>query len=58
MKHEIEPFNPDKIYEMVISVHFSLKARSPEEATEKVEALLSAMDADRWQIHRVREAEN
>jgi hypothetical protein len=58
MKHEIKPFNPDKIYEMVISVHFSIKAQSAGEATEKVEALLAEMDADHWQIHRVCEAGN
>jgi phage gp29-like protein len=58
MKHEIKPFNPDKIYEMVLSVHFSIKAQSAEEAQEKLNAILAEMDADHWQLHRICEAGN
>jgi hypothetical protein len=36
MKQEIKPFNPDKIYEIVLSVNFSIKAQSAQEAQEKL----------------------
>jgi hypothetical protein len=58
MKHEIKPFNPDKIYEIVLSVNFSIKAQSPQEAQEKLNAILGEMDADHWQIHHICEAGN
>jgi len=33
---EIKPFNPDKIYEIVLSVNFSINAQFAQEAQEKL----------------------
>lgn len=46
MKQEIKPFNPDKIYEIVLSVNFSINAQFAQEAQEKLNAILGEMDAD------------
>ncbi|GBF82410.1 hypothetical protein [Aphanothece sacrum] len=58
MQHTIKPFNPDKIYEIVISACFSIKAKTSQEAKQKLEALLSEMDADHWEFEKVIEVEN
>ncbi|MEM8778122.1 MAG: hypothetical protein AAGF26_04470 [Cyanobacteria bacterium P01_G01_bin.49] len=58
MKHSIQRFNPDKLYEIVVSACFSIKAKSSQEAQEKLSALLSEIDADHWEFERVSEAEN
>ncbi|CCH93929.1 Similarity [Microcystis aeruginosa PCC 9432] len=50
---EIKPFNPDKIYEIVLSVNFSINAQFAQEAQEKLNAILGEMDADHWQIHHI-----
>jgi hypothetical protein len=58
MQHSIKPFNPDKVYEIVISACFSVKAKTSQEAKQKLEALLSEMDADHWEFEKVIEVEN
>ncbi len=58
MKHSIKKYNPDRIYEIVITGHFSIKAKSAESAREKLTSLLEEIDADGWQIHHVCEADN
>lgn len=58
MQHNIKPFNPDKIYEIFISACFSIKAKTSQEAKQKLEALLSEMDADHWEFEKVTEVEN
>ncbi|MGB5596817.1 MAG: hypothetical protein WBM32_15270 [Crocosphaera sp.] len=58
MKHSIQKFNPDKLYEIVISACFSIKAKSSEEAEQKLEALLGEMDADHWEVDKINEVEN
>ncbi|MGP0128429.1 MAG: hypothetical protein ACTMUB_03920 [cyanobacterium endosymbiont of Rhopalodia musculus] len=58
MQHTIKPFKPDKLYEVVVSACFSIKATSEEEAKQKLEALLSEIDADHWEFERISEAEH
>jgi hypothetical protein len=58
MKHSIQKFNPDKLYEIVVSACFSIKGKSPEEAQQKLEALLSEMDVDHWECEKINEVEN
>ena len=55
---KIKPFNPDKIYEIVLSVNFSINAQFAQEAQEKLNAILGEMDADHWQIHHICAAGN
>ncbi|MEL4894844.1 hypothetical protein [Crocosphaera sp. Alani8] len=57
MKNTVQKFNPDKLYEIVISACFSIKAQSPEEAQHKLKALLGEIDADHWEIEKVNEVE-
>ncbi len=58
MKHTIQKFNPDKLYEIVVSACFSIKAKSSAEAQQKLEALLGEIDADHWEIEKINEVEN
>ncbi|ACK66850.1 hypothetical protein PCC8801_2851 [Rippkaea orientalis PCC 8801] len=58
MKHTIQPFHPDPIYEIIVNACFSIKAKSEEEAKQKLEALLNEIDADHWQVERVSKAGN
>lgn len=58
MRHTIKPFKPDKLYEVIISTCFSIKATSEKEAKQKIEALLSEIDADHWEFERISEAEH
>lgn len=58
MQNTIKPFESDKLYEILISACFSIKAKSEQEAREKLKALLSEIDADHWQFERVSEAGN
>ena len=58
MKHSIQKFNPDKLYEIVVSACFSIKAKSSEEAQQKLEALLSEIDVDHWECEKINEVEN
>ncbi len=58
MKHSIQKFNPDKLYEIVVSGCFSIKAQSSTEAQQKLEALLGEMDADHWEIEKINEVES
>ncbi|WP_198648749.1 hypothetical protein [Cyanothece sp. BG0011] len=58
MKHSIQQFNPDKLYEIVVSACFSIKAKSAREAQQKLEALLGEIDADHWEIEKVNEVEH
>ncbi len=58
MKHTIQPYTPDKIYQIIISAGFSIKAQSEADAKEKLEALLSEIDVDHWEIELICEAEN
>ena len=58
MKHSIQRFNPDKLYEIIVNACFSIKAKSSQEAQEKLNALLSEIDADHWEFEQINEAEN
>lgn len=58
MKHSIQPYTPDKLYQILIGAGFSITAKSEAEAKEKLEALLSEIDVDHWEIERICEAEN
>ena len=58
MKHSIQKFNPDKLYEIVVNACFSIKAQSPEEAQQKLEALLGEIDADHWEVEKINEVES
>lgn len=58
MKHSIQRFNPDKLYEIVVSACFLIKAKSSQEAQTKLSALLSEIDADNWEFEKINEAEN
>ncbi|MGK7938991.1 MAG: hypothetical protein AB4062_02300 [Crocosphaera sp.] len=58
MKHSIQKFNPDKLYEIVINASFSIKAKSSTEAQQKLEALLGEMDANHWEVEKINEVEN
>ncbi|EAZ90405.1 hypothetical protein [Crocosphaera chwakensis] len=58
MKHSIQKFNPDKLYEIVVSACFCIKAKSSVEAQEKLQALLGEIDADHWEVEKVNEVEN
>ncbi|MEA5533965.1 hypothetical protein [Crocosphaera sp. XPORK-15E] len=58
MKHTIQPFNPDKLYDIVVSACFSIKAKSREEAQQKLDALLSEIDANNWEFEKINEVEN
>ena len=57
MKHRIQKFNPDKLYEIVVNACFSIKAQSPAEAQQKLEALLGEIDADHWEVEKINEVE-
>jgi hypothetical protein len=58
MKDTIQPYNPEKLYQITINANFSITAQSEKEAKEKLAALLSEMDADHWEIERICVAEN
>ncbi len=58
MQHIIKPFKPDKLYEVIVSSCFSIKATSEQEAKQKLDALLSEIDADHWEFERIREAQH
>ena len=58
MQHTIKPFKSDKFYEVVVSACFSIKATSKKEAKQKLEALLSEIDANHWEFERISEAEH
>ncbi len=58
MKHTIEPFTPDKLYQLIVSTSFTIKAQSSEEAKAKIEALLAEIEADHWEFERICQAEN
>ncbi|MGK7934052.1 MAG: hypothetical protein AB4041_21840 [Microcystaceae cyanobacterium] len=58
MKHSIQPYTPDKIYQILVGASFSITAKSEAEAKEKLAALLSEIDVDHWEIERICESEN